>query len=172
MTHNLESRSPLSRLRKVVEGGDELEERGKSRLSDALVVVVEELDEDLDRSLNVRQERLASSSKDVSDRVRSDLLLNRDTRVDTTEELLELVSVVVDVKVLAILIIVVGGLGSVGAERLDGRGDVLGELSLVCEAKDLLLQEGTILGQSERGSVERRYKLKERRNPGTFHESK
>jgi len=101
--------------------------------------VVQETDEDLDGSLDVRKEGLSGGGEDVSNGVGSDLLLDGDTRVDSSEKLLELVRVVLDVEELGIVLLVDGGVSvrlSVGsAESIDGGLNSGVDVSILCKVE-------------------------------------
>ena len=99
--------------------------------------MIQETDEDLDGSLDVGKESLSGSGENVSNGIGSDLLLDGDTGVDSSEELLELIRVVLDVEELGIVLLVDGGVSvrlSVGsAESVDGGLNGGVDVSLLCK---------------------------------------
>lgn len=113
--------------------------------------MVEKADEDLDGSLDVGKEGLSGGGEDVSDGVGGDFLLDGDTRVNSSKELLELVCVVLDVEELRVVLLVNGGV-SVGfavgaAEGVDGGLDSGVDISLLC-AKE---EQGRSQSRKEKG---------------------
>lgn len=101
-THNLGSGLPLGSLGKLVHGLDVLEQGPDSRFPDTLVVVVKQVNENLDGLLNVGHESRLSGSKELSDGVGCDLLLDGDSAVHLGEH------VVQSCKVSVVLLIVKG----------------------------------------------------------------
>lgn len=101
-THNLGSGLPLGSLGKLVHGLDVLEQGTDSRFPDTLVVVVKQVNENLDGLLNVGHESRLSGSKELSDGVGCDLLLDGDSAVHLGEH------VVQSCKVSVVLLIVKG----------------------------------------------------------------
>lgn len=101
-THNLGSGLPLGSLGKLVHGLDVLEQGPDSRFPDTLVVVVKQVNENLDGLLNVGHESRLSGSKELSDGVGCDLLLDGDSAVHPGEH------VVQSCKVSVVLLIVKG----------------------------------------------------------------
>lgn len=97
--------------------------------------MVEKVGEDLDGTLNVREEGLAGRSEDVTDGVGGDLLLDGNARVNVAEELLKLVGVILDVKELLVVVVVDSTVGvglAGGVERLDGVSNSLGNVAALC----------------------------------------
>lgn len=88
-THNLGSGLPLGSLGKLVHGLDVLEQGTDSRFPDTLVVVVKQVNENLDGLLNVGHESRLSGSKELSDGVGCDLLLDGDSAVHLGEHVVQ-----------------------------------------------------------------------------------
>lgn len=78
---------PVSRVAQVIERADDFEQRVRRTLADALIEVLEQLDE-LERGrLDVGEEVTLGRGEDGTDSVRGDLLLDVDTRAEVQERL-------------------------------------------------------------------------------------
>lgn len=106
---NLRSSSvPGFGLREIVERRHEGEERCESTLPDSCVVVIQEDDENLDGSFDVREERPSCRSEEVPDDIGCYLLLDGDGSVVGSEKLFELSFLLLEILEVVVVVLLDG----------------------------------------------------------------
>jgi len=112
---NLDASRPLGLIADLIEGADSLEERVGGTLADALIVMIQQVDEDKSAGLDIWQEEGLGMAEESTDSIGCDFLLNGDGAVDVEQ--------FVEIKVLELDRLVSVGV-SIGADvdSVGGRG--------------------------------------------------